>query len=194
MPNLIERAASGRAKCRGCERRIAAGEVRFGERRPNPYSDDGGETTHWFHVSCGALMRPEPFLEALLASGENIDRREWLEREARNGLALRRLSRARAAGRAASGRATCRECREPIVKDSLRIGLAYYEDGRFAPSGFIHARCAHSYFETIDVVDRLRELSPELSAQDLAEIQSELNASPAPNPSNPPDPSNTSDS
>ena len=198
MPHLLERAASGRAKCRGCERRIATGELRFGERRPNPYSDDGGETTHWFHVTCGALMRPEPFLEALLASGENIDRREWLEREARSGLALHRLSRARSAGRATSGRATCRQCRELIAKDGLRIGLAYYEDGRFAPSGFIHARCAHPYFETIDLVDRIRELSPELSAQDLAEIQSELNAPNAPNrqdaqdPSNPQDPSNSS--
>ena len=146
--------------------------------------------THWFHVPCGALMRPEPFLEALLASQEAIDRRDWLEREARLGLAHRRVSRARAAERAASGRATCRQCRETIVKDSWRIGLAYYEDGRFAPSGFIHVHCAGPYFETIDVIERLRHLSPELTDQDVAEFQAELTSGPS-NLSNLPNPSNS---
>jgi len=194
MPHIIERAGSGRAKCRGCEQRIAGGDLRFGERRPNPYADDGGEMTHWFHVPCGALMRPEPFLDALLASDQAIDRREWLEREARLGLEHRRVSRARAAGRASSGRSTCRHCRETIAKDSWRIALAYYEDGRFAPSGFIHVRCASPYLETIDVIERLRHLSPDLSDQDVAEIQAELasgaanvsNPSTLPNSSNPP--------
>ena len=189
MPHTIERATSARAKCRGCEQRIAAGDLRFGEGRPNPYADDGAEMTHWFHVPCGALMRPEPFLEALLASQEAIDRRDWLEREARLGLAHRRVSRARAAERAASGRATCRQCRETIVKDSWRIGLAYYEDGRFAPSGFIHVRCAGPYFETIDVIERLRHLSPDLTDLEVTEIQAELNASNFSTPSNPSNPS-----
>ena len=146
--------------------------------------------THWFHVPCGALMRPEPFLEALLASNEAVDRREWLEREARLGLEHRRLSRARGAGRASSGRSTCRHCRETIAKDSWRIALAYYEDGRFAPSGFIHARCAAPYLETIDVIERLRHLSPALTEQDLVEIRTELgsnslNSSTPSNSSNP---------
>lgn len=184
MPHIIERATSGRAKCRGCEQRIGAGDLRFGERRPNPYADDGGEMTHWFHVSCGALMRPEPFLEALLASEEAIDQREWLEREARLGLAYRRVSRARTAGRAASGRATCRHCRETIARDGWRIALAYYEDGRFAPSGFIHARCAGPYLETIEIIERLRHLSPELTNEDVAEIEVELNSSDPSDPSN----------
>jgi hypothetical protein len=157
--------------------------LRFGERRPNPYADDGGETTHWFHVPCGALMRPEPFLDALLASGEAVDRREWLEREARLGIEHRRLSRACGAERASSGRATCRHCREAIAKDSWRIALAYYEDGRFAPAGFIHTRCAASYLETMDVVERLRQLSPDLTDQDMAEIQADL-AAPPPNSAN----------
>ena len=186
MPHLIERASSARAKCRGCEQRIAGGDLRFGERRPNPYADDGGEMTHWFHVPCGALMRPEPFLEALLASDETIARRDWLEREARVGLEHRRLSRARAAGRATSGRATCRQCRETIANDAWRIALAYYEEGRFAPSGFIHVGCAAPYFETTDMIERLRELSPALTDQDLADIEAELSSSNSSNSSNPP--------
>jgi hypothetical protein len=191
MPHVIERATSGRATCRGCEQRIGAGDLRFGERRPNPYADDAGEMTHWFHVPCGALMRPEPFLEALLASEDAIERREWLEREARLGIRHRRLSRARAAGRAASGRSICRQCRETIAKDRWRIALAYYEDGRFAPSGFIHVGCAGPYLETVDVIERLRHLSPELTDQDVAAIQAEINSgssnsSNLPNPPPPP--------
>jgi hypothetical protein len=177
MPHVIERAPSGRATCRGCEQRIRSGDLRFGERRPNPYADDGGEMTHWFHVPCGALMRPEPFLETLAVFNDAIERREWLEREARLGFEHRRLSRARAAGRAASGRAACRQCREPIPKDDWRIALAYYEDGRFAPSGFIHVRCAAAYFETTDLMGRLRHLSPELNEGDFAEVQALLNSS-----------------
>jgi hypothetical protein len=177
MPHVIERASSGRAGCRGCEKRIASGDLRFGERRPNPYADESSEMTHWFHVPCGALMRPEPFLEALAAFTEPFEQRKWLEHEARLGLAHRRLSRARAAGRAASGRATCRQCRESIAKDSWRIALAYYEDGRFAPSGFIHARCGAAYFETTEVMERVRHLTPDLTDQEAGEIQAELTSS-----------------
>lgn len=174
MPHVIERASSGRARCRGCEQKIVSGDLRFGERRPNPYADEGSEMTHWFHAACGALMRPEPFSEALAAFAETFDERAWLEREAGLGLRHRRLSRARAAGRAASGRSTCRQCHEPIVKDAWRVALAYYEDGRFAPSGFIHVRCAAPYFETTDVMERLRHLTPRLTEQDVMEIQAEL--------------------
>ena len=132
--------------------------------------------THWFHVPCGALMRPEAFVEALAGFNDAVDRREWLEREARLGLEHRRLPRARTAGRAASGRSTCRQCREPIAKDDWRIALAYYEDGRFAPSGFIHVRCAPAYFETTEIMERVRHLSPELTDADITQIQADLNS------------------
>ena len=56
MPHVIETASSGRAKCRGCGEKIAAGELRFGERLPNPFAE--GETTHWFHLECAAFKRP----------------------------------------------------------------------------------------------------------------------------------------
>jgi hypothetical protein len=176
MPHVIERAPTGRAKCRGCEQSIAAGALRFGERRPNPFADDGGETTHWFHVACGALTRPEPFLEALAAATAVVEHREWLEREARLAVTHRRLSRARGVERAASGRAACRSCREPIVRGSWRIALVYYEDGRFTPSGFVHVRCAPAYLETAEILDRIRHFTPTLSDDELSEIGRELAA------------------
>ena len=62
---MIERATSSRATCRGCGAKIARDELRFGERLPNPFADEGGEMTHWFHLACAAFTRPEPFLETV---------------------------------------------------------------------------------------------------------------------------------
>jgi hypothetical protein len=174
MPHLLEQARSGRSSCRGCGARIGKHEWRFGERLPNPFGDEGTETTHWFHPSCGALMRPEPFLMALSTAAGPLERRDWLEHQARLGLAHRRLSRATGAGRAPSGRAACRACRELIEKGEWRIALRYYQDGRFMPSGFIHLRCANAYLGTTDLTDRLQHFSPELTEGDVAEIRSVL--------------------
>jgi hypothetical protein len=181
MPHVIERSPSGRAACRGCGAKIASGDLRFGERMPNPFADDGGEMTHWFHVPCAAFTRPEPFHEILAAGADAGPERERLEREAQAGIAHRRLPRVRAASRAPTGRASCRACRQSIAKGAWRIALAYYEDGRFVPSGFIHVRCAPAYLETADIVDRLRHFSPDLADTDVEEIRVELSAeSPVP--------------
>ena len=130
--------------------------------------------TLWFHVVCGAYKRPEPFLEALGSTTETVDRREWLEAEANAGLAHRRLPRLDGGQRAATGRARCRSCRELIEKGGWRIPLVYYEDGRFEPSGFIHAACSRVYFETTDVVERARHFAPDLTDSDVEEIRREL--------------------
>jgi hypothetical protein len=174
LAHVIEAASSGRAKCRGCGERIAAGVMRFGEVLPNPFAD--GEMTHWFHLDCGAFKRPEPFLEALAARAEPLPDSERLESEARRGVEHRRLPRIDRAQRSPSGRAECRSCRAPIQKDAWRIALVFYEDGRFAPAGFIHARCAAAYFETADVLPRVRRFSPDLGDAELAELQAELAA------------------
>ena len=174
MPHVIERAPTGRAKCRGCGGKIASGELRFGERLPNPFADDEAEMTHWFHVPCAAYTRPEPFLETIATTTETVADRVSLEHEARLGAEHRRLPRVRAAERAATARAACRQCKEPIAKDAWRIALMYYEDGRFVPSGFIHATCAATYLETTDVAARLRHFSPALSGEDLAAALEEV--------------------
>ena len=174
MTHRIEPASSARATCRGCGQRIAAGELRFGESLPNPFAD--GDTTRWFHLDCAAFKRPEPFLEALEARGEPLDGSERLASEARRGLAHRRLPRIAGAERAPTGRAQCRACRTAIGKGAWRIALVFYEDGRFAPSGFVHAPCARAYFETTDVLPRIRRFSPDLRDEDLEELRSALDA------------------
>jgi hypothetical protein len=174
---LIEQAASGRAKCRGCGEPIAAGTLRFGERLPNPFAE--GELTHWFHPECAAYKRPEPLLETLKGDVEPLDDRARLESEATRGLAHARLPRIDGAERAPSGRAQCRSCRQPIEKGAWRIKLVYYEDERFQPSGSIHVRCAQPYFETADVLGRVKHFSRGLSDEDLRELEAELAAPPA---------------
>jgi hypothetical protein len=178
MPHVLERASTGRAKCRACGGKIAAAEWRLGERVPNPFGDDGSETTHWFHPACGAFTRPEAFLEAVKSLAEPPDpndvQKDLLEREATLGVAHHRLPRVRGAERAPTGRATCRACKALIDKGAWRIGLAFYEDGRFSPSGFIHIACASGYLETSAILPRLRHFSSALSDAELQEIEGAL--------------------
>jgi hypothetical protein len=172
VPDSIQAAPTGRAKCRGCGGAIAKGELRFGETGPNSYGE--GEATSWFHVTCGALMRPEKFLPVLEASSEVTAERDWLLQAARQGVELERLPRLTRVERASSGRATCRSCRELIAKGEWRFVLQMFEEGRPSPIGTIHASCAQAYFGTSDVFGRARRLTPDLGEDDLADLQKAL--------------------
>lgn len=177
MGHLIERATTGRARCRGCNQPIGKGELRFGERVPNPFADDK-ETTLWFHLTCAAYKRPEPLLEAL-SSQEASEapapaERTWLSAQARLGMEHHRLPRIDGAQRATTGRAACRACRETIAKGEWRIKLTFFENGRFEPSGYVHVRCAGDYFGHPELLERLRHFSGDLADADGAEIAREL--------------------
>lgn len=175
MGHVIEPAASGRAKCRGCGKAIAKDELRFGERQPNAFGD--GEMTLWLHLTCAAYKRPEPLLETL---GEeayvDLDSRNELERIAETSAAHRRLPRIDGASRAPTSRARCRACKELIEKDAWRIDLVFFEGYRFQPSGYVHVECAGDYFETTDVLGAIAWFSPKLEGSDLKEIEALLSA------------------
>jgi hypothetical protein len=173
VAHLIEPASSGRAKCRSCDQPIAKGELRFGERQPNAFGD--GEMTLWFHLPCGAYSRPEPFLEAQATAPADVPL-EPLGAAARFGIEHRRVPRLHGAERASSGRAHCRSCRELIGKGEWRVPLVFFEDYRFNPGGYIHAQCARSYFETADLLDRVRHFAPELRETELAEVAAAIAA------------------
>jgi DNA-directed RNA polymerase subunit N (RpoN/RPB10) len=168
MPHVLEPAASGRSRCRGCGRPIARDELRFGERVPNPFAE--GETTLWFHPACAAHKRPEPFLETLGTAPADLPDRASLERSGRNALRHRRLPRIDGAERSPSGQAKCRSCREPIARGTWRIRLVFFEEGRFQPSGFVHLDCRRDYFEHEDVLEPVLHFSPDLSDEDRAEL------------------------
>jgi len=168
MPHVLELASSGRAKCRGCGRALSKGELRFGERLPNPFAE--GEMTLWFHPTCAAYKRPEAILQMIAESPQGVPDRETLERIARASSAHRRLPRIDGAERAASGQAKCRSCQKLIEKGDWRIRLVYFEDGRFTPSGFVHLGCRKDYFETDDVLAPMLHFSADLSDDERKEL------------------------
>ena len=169
VAHLFAPAASGRSLCRGCARPIGRGELRFGERLPNPYGE--GEMTLWFHPACAAFKRPEPVLEALSATPGKVPEREALEHAARSSLAHRRIPRIDGAERSPSGHAKCRSCRAAIERGSWRIRLVFYQDGRFAPGGYVHLACRTAYFETNEVLGPILHFSPDLSASEREELR-----------------------
>jgi Poly(ADP-ribose) polymerase and DNA-Ligase Zn-finger region len=172
MAHVVESAASGRAKCRACGERIAKGALRLGEQLPNLFGE--GDMTRWFHPECAAYKRPQLFLEALQAGAQGLDDQGVLEAIAKEGIAHHRLPRINGVERAPSARAHCRSCRELIERDDWRVALVYYEEGRFDPGGYIHLRCSPSYFETPDLLDRLRHFSPGLTESDVEQIRARL--------------------
>jgi hypothetical protein len=170
MSHVFEAASTGRSKCRGCGRPIQRGELRFGERLPNPFAE-GQEMTLWFHPACAAYKRPEPLLQALGETLEHVPDRERLERAARSSLTHRRLPRIDGADRAPSGQAKCRNCRQPIARGSWRVRLVFYEEGRFSPGGFVHLDCRKAYFETNDVLDQVLHFSSDLGDSEREELR-----------------------
>ncbi len=184
MGHVFEPAPSGRSKCRGCGGAIPQGELRFGERLPNPFGE--GEITLWFHPLCAAYKRPEPLLQALGESGPGqvaprgaapsgtaprIPDAEALRRAAQGSLSFRRSPRIDGAEKAPSAKARCRSCRQPIERGAWRIRLTFYDEGRFSPGGFVHLSCRTVYFETDDIADRLLWFSPALTDADRQELR-----------------------
>jgi hypothetical protein len=169
MAHVLEPATSGRSMCRGCARPIGRGELRFGERLPNPYGQ--GEMTLWFHPACAAFKRPEPLLQALGEMLEQVPGREALERAARSSLTHRRIPRIDGAERSPSGQARCRSCHETIERGSWRVRLVFYEGGRFTPGGYLHLGCRDAYFETHEVMEQILHFSPDLSDEQREELR-----------------------
>ncbi|MEE9141543.1 MAG: hypothetical protein V3U59_02430 [Gammaproteobacteria bacterium] len=173
VTHVLEPATSGRAKCRGCNQPIQKDILRLGERLPNPYGD--GEMTLWYHPICAAYKRPEPLLEALQATSEGLDDADNLVSITERGIKHRRLPRVHKAEPAPTGRARCRCCKELIPKDSWRISVVYFEEGRFQPSGFVHASCAEQYFGTTDdLVQRVQHFGGNMEAAMIKELRDAL--------------------
>jgi ribosomal protein L37AE/L43A len=172
MPSVIERASSGRAKCRACGQAIAKGDLRFGEALPSAYGE--GDSMFWFHLPCAVYARPEPLLPVLARTSEPVPERARLEALAEAGVANPRLCRILRAERASSGRAKCRHCREPILQGAWRLSLHVFEEGRFTPIGTIHASCGVGYFGVEPPLERMKLPGAALDEADLAEIARQM--------------------
>jgi hypothetical protein len=176
MPDLLERAPSGRSRCRACSGTIAKDELRFGEEVDNPFTD--GRTTLWFHVDCAALRRPEKARPLLAEDREDVPNRARLLEEADLGIQHPRLCRIAKVERARSGRAHCRHCKDTVDKDELRFGLEIFDQSRWNPMGFIHLRCAEPYFGARPSEFRLARLVETLESDVRSELESQLGSLP----------------
>lgn len=177
MSHIIEPASSGRAKCRGCKRTIDKGELRFGERLPNPFAE--GDMTLWFHVMCAAYRRPEPLQEALTTS-ENRDKLadvDDLTSIIEAGLQHPRLCRISGIELAPSARARCRSCKQAIGRNEWRVSLEFFEEGMFNPSGYVHVACGPDYFGTRSLIDRITWFCPDLDREAIDSISQTLESS-----------------
>jgi hypothetical protein len=63
VADRIELSPSGRSKCRACQRNLDKGALRLGVMVPNPFGE--GETTHFYHLECGAWRQPDAYLVAV---------------------------------------------------------------------------------------------------------------------------------
>ncbi len=174
MPDRLEAAASGRARCRACAVKIDKGALRFGEELPNSYGEGEAQSVYWFHPRCAAQRRPEKFLPLAQAGGAaalaDVDA---LIAEAELGAAHPRLQRIAGGERSASGRALCRHCKQLIGAQMWRLRLSIFAaSGFFEPLGFIHATCSLGYFGvSASIGERVQQASPDLDVAALDEIR-----------------------
>ena len=79
MPSEIEKAKSGRAKCRVCDEAIAAGELRLAEEAPSESVHFSGTIDRYYHLECAVRDRPRVLARALQVTAIELPDREELE-------------------------------------------------------------------------------------------------------------------
>jgi hypothetical protein len=126
--------------------------------------------TLWFHPLCAAYKRPQPLLDALEQTTESVADQEGLRRAALGSVTYPHIPRIDGAEKSPSGQAKCRSCHEPIERGSWRIRIVFYEEGRFAPGGYLHLGCRNAYFDTAEVLEPVLRFSPALSEAERAEL------------------------
>jgi hypothetical protein len=126
--------------------------------------------TLWFHPLCAAYKRPQPLLELLEQTTESVADQENLRQTALRSITHPRIPRIDGAEKSRSGQAKCRHCHEPILRESWRIRVVFYDEGRFAPGGYVHLGCRTDYFETDEVLEPVLHFSPTLSETERAEL------------------------
>jgi hypothetical protein len=183
MAHKIEPSPSGRAACRGCKQAITKGTLRFGEEYANPYSDEGGMSYRYWHLTCAATKLANELAGALAAyDGPPVEDRTALDQLVAEHL----RPPIPYAERASTGRSRCRACDENIAKGELRVAFERTFEGPTGPqkaAAYAHAKCVARYLaheketgrEAPEMGDLLRTVraNSKLGEQDLADVERE---------------------
>lgn len=179
-PFKVEKARSGRSKCKGCKRPIQKDKVRIGIMIEGPF----GPGYLWHHLSCAMRRRPEdveqayadqvweeglevPSLESLRAEAEKLESKKSEKKEAPY------------VEVAPTGRSKCKHCAEPIEKGAFRVAVLrnveFYGQTRSGPIN-VHPACVVKELEADDCAteaegfaDLVRENSKGLDAAQIDE-------------------------
>lgn len=174
MPHIIERARSGRAKCRKCKQKIEKDELRFGHEVESQF----GEALQWYHLKCAAAKVPVDLAAALQQTDEEIPERAELEALIAANRRKQKPSRFPYAESAPTGRSSCIVCGETIAKGAFRIAIEREIDaGGFTRmgAGYLHPACtAKSDDVPDDLGEQIAANSTSLEPAELTEVQAAL--------------------
>jgi hypothetical protein len=183
MAHKVELAPSGRASCRGCKRTIAKGDLRFGEEFASPYSEEGGLSFRYWHLTCAATKLANELAAALAAyEGPVIEGRAELDAV----IAEHTRPPMPHAERASTGRARCRTCDQGIPKGALRVAFERVYEGPMGPQKvavYVHPGCLPRFLarenesgrtppETAELLRTLRANS-RLPDEDMRQVEAD---------------------
>jgi poly(ADP-ribose) polymerase-like protein len=187
MPHKIEVASTGRARCRGCKEAIAKGELRFGEEFQNPYSEDGGLSFRYWHLTCAAKGLANELSPVMAAYDGPIDDAVRAETQALVAANLR--PEMPHVEQANSGRAKCRACDVTIKKGEWRVAFERTFDSPMGPqkgAAYSHTACLGRYLEreqergreAMDREDTIRRIvaNSKLSDADREHVEHDMRA------------------
>jgi hypothetical protein len=167
MAHKIDSAPTGRATCRGCKQAIAKGVLRFGEEFASPYSEDGGPSYRYWHLSCAATKLANELAPVLSAYDGPVEDRASIDAL----VAQHMRPEMPYVEHAPNGRARCRACDQSIAKGEVRVAFERTFEGPMGSqkgAAYAHAGCLGKYLE------REKERGQEAPAAD--ELLRELEA------------------
>lgn len=122
-PWIVEKARSGRSRCKACRRPIALGKWRVGRLVEGPF----GPGYLWHHLSCAARRYPDEVRQLLERESDRLEGLPTPDELAREAERRSRSQRERPEPPyveiAPTGRSKCRACGRPIAEGSVRLVL-----------------------------------------------------------------------
>ncbi len=161
MSNIIEKAKSGRAKCRTCGEKIEKGVYRFGE-EVNTYDHP---SFRYHHLECVAKINPVELDKVLNNTKEDISNKEELK------ALIVKSKKKFIYGESYDypGKLRCYYCGERIHENLIIV----QEEGSFTTERretYIHVACARHAIDDDNIIETIKENKYKLKEKQMNEI------------------------